>query len=318
MSVRLLNRKEEGKNMKGRALALVLVAFLGASAHADIAIKQNIRFYSEAVACSGTLFLPEGFGAADRAMPAVVLAPEPGKTQASLEPYAKHLAMNGIAAFTFDYRGWGKSGGFLYFGEPVRWDDRLRFTSLTAKMRIRRLRLDPRAQVIDIRNAMTWLQGEKGIDRARVGVWGAGLAGDHAIVTAASDARVKAAVAQRPGLAGKEQVRQAFAPTEEQQAAMVKLARNGAPPASEAAARKMNQEESQLALAEYRPYWYVEQIPQTTAVLFIGPEGDVVNTATAASKLLKGPAQVSVVPSARGEFDDSAAKAASDWFAKHL
>jgi dienelactone hydrolase len=302
------------------AFAFVLAAFVGTRAQADIAVRENLRFYSEAVACSGTLFLPAGFGAADRAMPAVVLAPAPGETQATVEPYARQLAANGIVAFTFDYRGWGKSGAFLYFGEPVRWDDRVRFTQLTAKMRMRRLRIEPRAEVIDIRNAMTFLQGEKGIDRARIGVWGSGLAGDHAIVAAASDARVKAAVAVRPTLAGKDQVRQAFAPTAAQQSTMVKLARSGAPPASEGAAKKMSQEESQLALAEYRPYWYLEQIPPSTAVLFIATENDQSSneTAAAASKLLKGPTQVSALPLARGEFDESAGKSASEWFVKHL
>ena len=305
---------------KIRTFAFTLAVSMGTAVQADIAIKENVSFFSEAVACRGNLFLPEGFGVGDRTMPAVVLAPTPGETQADLAGHARMLAANGIVAFTFDYRGWGQSGGFLYFGEPVRWDDRLRFTPMTATMRVRRGRTDPRAQVIDIRNALTYLQGEKGVDRARIGVWGAELAGDHAIAAAGSDARVKVVVAQQPKLSGHDESRRAFAPNPAQQAMMVKLARTGSPPATQQAAKRMNEEEAQLALAEYRSYWYVEQIPPTTAVLFVGADADRASSenATEASKLLKGPAQVTNVPGAREAFDETAAKAAVDWFGKHL
>jgi dienelactone hydrolase len=226
---------------------------------------------------------------------------------------------------TIDYRGWGDCGGFLYFGDPVRWDDRLRFTQLTAKMRVRRGRIDPRAQVIDIRNAITFLQGQPGVDRSRIGVWGADLAGGHAIVAAGSDARVKAVVAQAPLLPGKDIPRAAFAPSRAQQADMVKLARMP-PPASAAAAKTMNEMEEKLALAEYRPFWYLEQIRESTAVLFIAAGKDTVidNDAHAvpAAKLLKGPSQVLTVPAAAhdfaGESRTTAANAAADWFTKHL
>jgi dienelactone hydrolase len=128
-----------------------------------------------------------------------------------------------------DYRGWGKSGGFLYLSEPVRWDDRLRFSQHTAKVRIRRGRSLPDAQILDIRNAISYLQGEPGVDRARIGLWGVDLAGGHAVVTAGVDFRVKAAVAQTPIIDGQDTPRKAMKPAPAQQATLVRLARQVRP-----------------------------------------------------------------------------------------
>ena len=80
----------------------------------------------------------------------------------------------------------------------MRWDDRLRFSQHTAKVRLRRRRILPEAQVIDIRNAMTYLQGEPGVDATRIGVLGTGLSGAHVVAAAANDARVKAGATVRP------------------------------------------------------------------------------------------------------------------------
>ena len=90
-----------------------------------------------------------------------------------------------------------------------------------AKVRIRRKRLIPQDQVLDIRNAISYLQGEPNVDRARIGVWGADMAGGHAIMVAATDPRVKAVVAQTPRIEGKDVAKTAVKPGPE----AVKLAR---------------------------------------------------------------------------------------------
>ena len=165
-----------------------------------------------------------------------MLAPGAGDTASTIESYAARLASQGLVALVIDYRGWGRSGAFIYMAEPIRWDDRLRFSQHTAKVRLRRKRLIPEAQITDIRNAITYLQGEPGVDRARIGVWGADLAGGHAVSVAAMDARVKAAVAHAPVIAGKDQPRAAWKPTAAEQADMVRLARLGAPTVTAATA----------------------------------------------------------------------------------
>lgn len=287
---------------------------------------RDVNFVSEGVECFGRIFVPKGV-LGDAKAPAVVLAPGWGETAATIEKYAARVASRGIVAMAIDYRGWGRSGGFLYLAEPIRWDDRLRFSQHTAKVRIRRNRLLPEAQVIDIRNAISYLQGEPGVDRARIGVWGLDMAGGHAIVAAATDVRIKAAVAQAPVIHGKDEPRKAFAPTAGQQAAMVRLARAGQAPPSAAAAVLMNDAETRLAVAEYHPFWYVDAVPQTTAVLFVVAEKDLkVNNETnaiAASKMLKGPNGVIVVPGAGHAFTsaaafDAAVDAAASWFQKYL
>lgn len=288
--------------------------------------SKDVTFFSEAVQCHAKIYIPKGFGPDSKA-PAVVLAPAPGDTAASIEKYAEQLAARGVVAMAIDYRGWGKSGGFLYLAEPLRWDDRLRFSQHTARVRIRRGRSTPAAQLLDIRNAISYLQGEPGVDRARIGVWGAGAAGGHAVVVAAVDFRVKAAVAQTPIIAGHDTARKAMKPAPANQAAMVRLARTGQAPATAAAGRVMNGEEAKLALAEYRPLWYVDQIPQTTAVLFVVAEKDTrannETNAVAAAKLLKGPNGVTTIPSATHglaspQAFEAAVEAAVAWFQKYL
>ena len=292
------------------------------AANAQVTSK-DVKFFSEAVQCYAKIYLPKGF-TPDGKAPGVVLAPAPRDTAASIEKYAAQLAGRGIVAMAIDYRGWGKSGGFLYLAEPVRWDDRLRFSQHTARVRIRRGRSIPTAQILDIRNAISFLQGEPGVDRARIGLWGAGLAGGHVVVTAGVDFRVKAAVAQTPIIDGHDTPRKAAKPTPVQQTGMVRLARTGP---NAIAGASLNVEETRLALAEYHPFWYVDQIPQTTAVLFVVAEKDAkVNNATnavAASKLLKGPNGVTTIPGATHglatpQAFDAAVEAAVAWFQKYL
>ena len=89
----------------------------------------------------------------------------------------------------------------------------------------------------------------------------------------------------------------------------------------------MNSQEAKLALAEYHPFWFVDQIPQATAVLFVVAEKDLkVNNdanAVAAAKALKGPNGVTSIPGASHTMSAPAAfgaavDAAAAWFQKHL
>jgi len=250
---------------------------IGLTGPIELATRE-VTFFSEAVRSYGKLYLPSGFSAAGNT-PAVVLAPGFASNAAMLESQAVLLARRGMVAMTIDYRGWGKSGAFIYLAHSVRWDDRLRFSQHTARVRLRRKRLLPEAQVIDIRNAITYLQGEPGVDATRIGVLGTGLAGSHVVAIAANDSRVKAGVAISAIEAGKGIERRSFAPTAAQQAVMVKLARTGQAPASAAAGAAMNAEESRLALAEYEPFRHVDQIAKDTAMLYLDGKADAITAA---------------------------------------
>jgi dienelactone hydrolase len=292
---------------------------------ADGVRAKEIHFYSEGIQCFGKIFSPDGV-AGDTKMPAVVLAPDAGQTAASIEKYAARFAKSGIVAMVIDYRGWGKSGGFLQTVDPVKTDDRLRFSQMTARVRISRKRVIPQQQILDIRNALYYLQGEAGVDRTRVGVWGTGMSGGHVVVLAATDSRIKAAVAQFPIIAGKDIAKRASAPTGALLQAEQSRARNGGSNITSASSRF--DADTRLALAEYHPFWYLEQIPKTTAVLFLSPSRDTKGKeetdAVAASKLLKGPTEVVTIDGAnlsrpRNEAAFStAAKTAAEWMLKHL
>jgi len=262
---------------------------------------KDVRFYSENVQCYAKLFLPAGFSADSKAA-AVIVAPGWGETEASTEQFAAQIVAKGIVAMAIDYRGWGRSGGYIYLAEDVRFDDRLRFSQHTAKVRVRRKRLIPDDQIDDIRNAISYIQGEPGVDRARIGVWGKDMAGGHTMVVAGIDPRVKAVVAYQPKIEGKDTPRSLSKDAFQQD--RIKLAR-----ADSGHATSMSAEENKIALAEYHPFWFVSQIPSTTAVLFLVNENNQTDAA-AASKILKGATEVKVSISPQEE--------TAEWFAKYL
>lgn len=92
--------------------------------------------------------------------------------------YAERFAAAGLAALAFDYRHWGDSEG-----QPRRW-------------------VSLRRQLDDWRAAVAHARGLEGVDRRRVAVWGMSLGGGHAVLTAAADADVFAAVALVPMVDG--------------------------------------------------------------------------------------------------------------------
>ena len=182
-----------------------------------------------------------------------------------------------------------------------------------------RKRLIPQHQILDIRNALYFLQGEPGVARTRVGVWGTGMAGGHVIVIAATDSRVKAAVADSPVIECKDASRKASSPTGAMLKAEQRRARSDAETGIPGG---LNDVESKLALNEYHPFWYLEQVPKETPVLFVYKETDLKSRdcVEAASKRLSAPADVvRTAAEVRGSKTmDATIKAAADWFLKHL
>jgi dienelactone hydrolase len=263
-----------------------------------VSLKET-RFFSEQVEVSGRLFTPAGSGK----HAAVVLAPAWGQTAASLDAYAAALAGQGIVALTVDYRGWGRSGGFIYLNERVFTDDRQRFSLHTPQLVIRRGRLDPESQVQDIRNAITYLQGEANVDQAKIGVLGLDMAGGHVISVLGMDARAKAGVAVTPIIAGSGEPKKSHIPTAAEQAALIRLARTGKPPQTAAEGAARNAEESRLALMDYKPFWRIDAIPAADAVQFIvagaDEKADTAKNAAAAQKAIKGPTELKTLAGAR-------------------
>ncbi|HEY7799479.1 MAG TPA: acyl-CoA thioester hydrolase/BAAT C-terminal domain-containing protein, partial [Hyphomonadaceae bacterium] len=227
---------------------------------------------------------------------------------------------------TIDYRGWGRSGAHLYLGEPLAVYDKMRFSEQTPALVFRRGRLDPDHQVQDLRNAITFLQSLSGVDRSKIGILGIDVGGGHVISVMSMDTRAKAGVAVTPLIYGHGEEEKSFMPDAATQAELIKLAREGAPPRTEAAARARNKQEERLALREYKPFWRLDAVPQTAAVRFIIAETDdeIDNMvhARAAARELKGPSDVKSIPGAQHKLTPAqtaeAARLAAEWFKQRL
>jgi dienelactone hydrolase len=173
----------------------------------DGVTTKEIVYYSNGIACYAKIFFPKGFDPnAKPGIPAVVLGQGYTGTHVSIEKYGNRFAEKGLVAMTIDYRGWGFSEGFPELVKPVIGGgverDNTRFETKTTEVRIKRTKLIPQEQQQDYRAAISYIQGEPGVDYQRIGVWGSSLAGGNATVVAGQDARVKAVSIQIPAITG--------------------------------------------------------------------------------------------------------------------
>ena len=87
--------------------------------------------------------------------------------------------------------------------EPDATTDDRPVTEKTVRLQLKRTNLNNVHEVSDFRAAISFLQGEPGVDPERVGIWGSSNGGGVVTAVAGVDARVKAVVAQvstpRPG-----------------------------------------------------------------------------------------------------------------------
>ena len=98
--------------------AATLMATTAAFAQVE---TRTVNFENEGVTLSGTLYLPEGHDGS--ALPTVVVTGAWTSVEEQMPSvYAKEMVERGFAAFTFDFRGWGKSGdlpdGARYLENP--------------------------------------------------------------------------------------------------------------------------------------------------------------------------------------------------------
>lgn len=128
---------------------------------------KNLSFYSEGKVLKGNLYLPENFVEGEK-LPIIVLCHGFGGVKELLLPnYANKFAESGFAAFTFDYRGFGESEGEAG-------------------------RIVPCEQVMDIRNAISFISSLSEIHPDKIALWGTSLGGANALIATAMDKRIKA------------------------------------------------------------------------------------------------------------------------------
>lgn len=141
-----------------------------------MARAETVAFESQGVRCEADLYQPSS---GEPPWPVVVMAHGFGaEREWGLSPYAERFAEAGVAAFVFDHRYHGASGG-----TP------------------RRL-IDPRRQLEDWAAAIGHAASMERVDADRVALWGTSFSGGHVLATARREPRVRAVVAQVPFVDG--------------------------------------------------------------------------------------------------------------------
>jgi fermentation-respiration switch protein FrsA (DUF1100 family) len=300
---------------------------------AEGVVTREVTYYSDGVGCYAKLFFPKGFTATART-PGVVLGQGWAGTHFSIEK-SRGLPNATSVAMVIDYRGWGSSDGFISQSqstvtkadpEPTRDDKRL--ANVKTDVVLKRTRLIPLKQVEDYRNAISYLQGEPGVDPDRIGIWGSSFAGGNVIVVAALDSRVKAVVGQVPSIGGKNSpigpVPLKGKPLED----AIKRARTGQGDQFETgfSVRRMVDVETQQMVAEYVAF-SIPAVGDRPVLLIPAEKDELINNrenSYAAIEVLTGPKKLIEVPGVThfemyiNEAFEISSNAAANWFREHL
>jgi uncharacterized protein len=155
--------------MKMKMMILSTAAALMAStALADVQTRV-VTFENEGVTLSGTLYLPADY--AGEKLPTVVVTGSWTSVEEQMPAtYAEEMVERGFAAFTFDFRGWGKSGDLP---QAVRFKE------------------DPSAKISDLRAAFETVAGLPEVDVANIHGLGICASAGYMVDAAAGNQLVK-------------------------------------------------------------------------------------------------------------------------------
>jgi uncharacterized protein len=138
-------------------------------------IREDVVFPSGSERCAAWLYRPDAERWGEGPHPVVVLAHGfAGTREGRLWAYAERFREAGMAAFVFDYRYFGDSGG-----QP-------------------RQLLSIKRQLEDWKAAIECVRGLDRIDPKRIALWGTSFSGGHVVSVAAEDSRIAAVVSQTP------------------------------------------------------------------------------------------------------------------------
>ncbi|SJM33942.1 alpha/beta hydrolase [Mesorhizobium delmotii] len=171
--------------LKILTLAAATAVALGSSAFAAPRVER-VTFASHSEQIVGDLYLPEDMDPA-KARPALVVtgAWMTVKEQMAAR-YAREMADRGFVALTFDFRGWGESGG------------------------ARRQYEDPSAKIADIEAAVAYLATRPEVSKDSIGGLGICASSGYMVTAAAKDAGIKSVALVAPWLHDAEVVEQTY------------------------------------------------------------------------------------------------------------
>ena len=170
----------------------------------DGVTTRQVTFYKDGgTPLYGKLFLPKTFSTRG-SWPAVAVGHGINALSIGIEKYAARFAERGLVAMAIDYQSYGFSGSGsddLRLLEPDPTSDAVAVTDRHLRLLVKRTNLNNIHEVEDFRAAISFLQGEPGVDAKRIGIWGSSNGGSVVVAVAAFDARVKAVVSQVSGAA---------------------------------------------------------------------------------------------------------------------
>jgi dienelactone hydrolase len=247
----------------------------------DGVITKQITFYVDGgTPLYGKLFFPKGFKTTER-RPAVVVGHGINALSIGIEKYAARFADRGLVAMAIDYQSYGFSGSGsddLRLLEPDQSVDASAVTEKRLRVVVKRTNLNNAHEVDDYRAAISFLQGEPGVDPERIGIWGSSNAGSVVIAVAEIDTRARAVVSQVAG--PRPVVRGPAAAPVGPQAAMVddaiKRARTGQGAEVDGgfSFRSKIDMFGNFRNRDVRPGAALDQIADTTKILFLPAEKD--------------------------------------------
>src|SRR5262245_50636086 len=168
----------------------------------DGVTTKQITFYVDGgTPLYGKVFFPKGFKTTDR-RPGVVVGHGINALSIGIEKYGARFAERGLVAMAIDYQSYGFSGSGsddLRLAEPDPSTDAQTVVEKRLRIVVKRTNLNNAHEVDDYRAAMSYLQGEPGVDPERIGIWGSSNAGSVVIAVAEVDTRAKAVVSQVAG-----------------------------------------------------------------------------------------------------------------------
>ena len=160
--------------------------------------RRKVTVWSDGLALDADVYRPTNL-APDAALPAVVLSHGWGGSKLTAERYAALFASAGMITLTFTQGSWFDSGSPLQLiGDAPDLDDG---NEARAHVRFIRDLVDPFAWAANLRAALDYIEGEPGVDPARIGLWGTSFGGGIAVHQAAGDPRVKALALQVAAIA---------------------------------------------------------------------------------------------------------------------
>jgi dienelactone hydrolase len=171
---------------------------------ADGVTTKQVSFYVDGgTRLQGKVFYPKGFDP-KASYPGIVVAHGINALAIGIEKYAASFAERGMVAMAFDYQSYGFSDSGadeLLLLEPDTSTDASVVTVARKPVRIKRTNLNNVEEVKAFRAAISFMQGEPGVDPNRIGSWSSSNGGTVSSALVGTDGRVTASVIHVMGTA---------------------------------------------------------------------------------------------------------------------